>query len=161
MIQAIEDAMNDQLHLELSSAYTYLGMSAHFDAAALPGFAHWMRVQADEELAHAMRFFDFLNDRGARVALKAIDAPPTEYASALAAFERALEHEQGVTAAIHALAGLAEDEGDRAAQPFLLTFIAEQVEEEKTARQLVERLRMVGEGPGILVLDHHLAKRGS
>jgi ferritin len=95
--ETIETAINDQLNLELSSAYVYLSMSAHFEAAGLSGFAHWMRLQAKEEVGHAMRFFDFLNDRGARVVLKAIDPPPAEFASPRAAFELALEHEQGVT----------------------------------------------------------------
>ncbi len=162
MNEAIEEAINNQLNLELSSAYVYLGMSAHFEASGLPGFARWMRLQANEEVGHAMRFFDFLCDRGARVVLRPIDPPATEFASPLAAFERALEHEQRVTAAIHSLSDLAVKEGDHGAQPLLLSFISEQIEEEKTARQIVERLRMVGEGTaGILVLDHHLAQRGS
>ncbi len=160
--ETIEAAVNDQLNLELSSAYVYLSMSAHFESAGLPGFARWMRLQAREEIAHAMRFFDFLNDRGGRVVLKAIDPPPSEFASPLAAFDLAQEHEQRVTASIHALYELAVKEGDHAAQPLLLSFISEQIEEEKTARQIVDRLRMVGErNAGILVMDHHLGKRGS
>jgi ferritin len=160
--EAIEQAVNDQLNLELSSAYVYLSMSAHFESAGLPGFALWMRLQSKEEVGHALRFFDFLNDRGGRVVLTAIDAPPSDFASPLAAFEQALEHELRVSASIHTLYELALKEGDHAAQPILLSFISEQIEEEKTARQIVERLRMVGErNAGILVLDHHLGKRGS
>lgn len=159
--ETIEAAVNDQLNLELSSAYVYLSMSAHFESAGLPGFARWMRLQSREEVGHAMRFFDFLNDRGGRVVLKAIEAPPSDFASPLAAFEQALEHEQRVTASIHALYELAVKEGDHAAQPLLLSFISEQIEEEKTARQIVDRLQMVGDrNAGILVMDHHLGKRG-
>jgi ferritin len=158
--ETIETALNDQVNLELFSAYLYLSMSAHFEATGLPGFAHCMRRQAQEEAGHAMRFFDFLTDRGARVALKSIDAPPADFASPLAAFEHALEHEQRVTASIHTLMETADHEGDHAARPLLLSFVSEQIQEEKTVRQIVDRLRMVGEATaGILVLDHQLAKR--
>jgi ferritin len=162
MTERVDAAINDQLNLELSSAYAYLSMSAHFEASALPGFGRWMRLQAKEEVRHAMRFFDFLNDRGGRVALQPIAAPAAEFASPLAAFEQALEHERRVTGAIHALYDLAAKEGDHAIQPILLSFISEQVEEEKTARDIVDQLRMIGGGTaGILVLDHHLGKRES
>ena len=155
------NAVNEQLNLELASAYVYLAMSAHFESAGLPGFARWMRLQSQEELGHAMRFFEFLNDRGGRVDLKAIEAPPSDFRSPLDVFEQALEHEKRVTGSINRLYDLAVKEGDHAAQPLLLSFISEQIEEEKTAGQIVDQLGMVGDGmAGILVLDHHLGKRG-
>src|SRR5919199_3778156 len=97
------EALNDQLQLEFASAYLYLGMAAHFAAASLPGFAHWMRLQHDEEQLHALKFFDFITQRNGRVALQPIEAPPAEYGSPLEVFERALAHERQGTERIHAL----------------------------------------------------------
>jgi ferritin len=154
-------AINEQINAELASAYLYLSMSAHFAAEALPGFSHWMRQQAGEELGHAMQFFDHLVDREGRVTLAAIDQPPSEFGSPLAVFEQVLQHEQRVSAAIHALYDLATKEGDHASQPLLLSFITEQIEEEKTASQIVDQLGMLGEQKGpLLFLDRHMAKRG-
>jgi ferritin len=162
MNKAIEEALNKQINAEMSSAYLYLSMAAHFEAERLPGFARWMRLQAKEELGHGMQFYDHLVDRGGRVSLAAIDRPPSEFGTPLAALERVLEHEQGVTSAIHALYELTDKEGDHASRPFLLSFISEQVEEEKTAAQIVDQLRMVGDQRGpLLFIDRHLGKRSS
>jgi ferritin len=158
--KAIEDAINQQLNAELVSAYLYLSMSAHFESERLPGFAHWMRLQGREELGHAMQFFDHLVDRGGRVSLAALDQPPSQFSSPLAIFEQALQHEQRITASIHSLYDLVTKEGDHASQPLLLSFISEQIEEEKTAGQIVDQLRMVGEQRGpLLFIDRHLGKR--
>lgn len=162
MNKAVEDALNEQINAEMASAYLYLSMAAHFEAERLPGFARWMRLQAQEELGHGMQFYDHLVDRGGRVLLAAIDRPPSDFGTPLAAMERVLEHEQRVTAAIHALYDLADKEGDHASRPLLLSFISEQVEEEKAAAQIVDQLRMVGEQRGpLLFIDRHLGKRSS
>jgi len=111
--KTIQGAMNEQIKNELYSAYLYLSMSAYCEAANLPGFAHWMRVQAQEEVGHAMKFYDFICERGGRVVLQAIDQPPVEFQSPLHVFEQTLEHEQKVTAMIHDLYGLSPGEGLR------------------------------------------------
>jgi ferritin len=159
---SMEEALNDQVVEEFASAYLYLALSAWFASESLPGFAGWMRIQAGEEAGHALKFFDFIIDRGGQVSLKAIDAPAARTESALAVFEHVLDHERAVTASIHALHDRAVAENDHACLPFLLGFISEQIEEERTAEQIVEQLRMIGEGKaGLLVLDHHLGKRES
>lgn len=158
--QTVQDALNTQLKNELYAAYVYLSMSAYFEAANLPGFAHWMRTQSQEELEHAMKFYDFINDRDGRVMLQAIDQPPLEFESPLEVFERALAHEQQVTAAIHQLYTLAGQEQDYASQSFLHWFLDEQVEEEKNATQIVETLKMIGDqGEALFLLDRELAGR--
>ncbi|MGF1470816.1 MAG: ferritin [Rubrobacteraceae bacterium] len=160
MKEAVRDTIGDQIKHEFYSAYLYLSMASSFEVANLPGFAHWMRRQAEEEQEHAMKFFDFLLDRGESVQLQAIDAPPYAYRSALDAVEQALEHEKEITARIHALYDLAVQEQDYPAQVLLNWFVTEQVEEEKSATEIVERLRMAGEeGAALLLLDSELGKR--
>ena len=160
MDERVEAAMNRQIQAELASAYLYLSMSAHFASEGLSGFAHWMRQQSEEEKDHAMRFFDHVVDRGGRVALEAIDQPPTKFGTPLEIFEQVLEHEREVTAAIHALYELVAEAKDHASQPLLLGFITEQIEEEKTATELVEQIGLVGaEKAQLLFLDRELAKR--
>lgn len=156
----IEEALNGQLHHELSSAYVYLSMSAYFGVINLSGFARWMRVQSREEVSHAMRFFDFIGDRGGRVMLRAVDQPSIEFQSPLDVFQRSLEHEQEVTAAIQRLYGLAAKEHDYATQAFLQWFLTEQVEEEKTANGIVAQLKMIGtERTALFMLDKELGSR--
>jgi ferritin len=160
--KTIQDAMNEQIKNELYSAYLYLSMSAYCEAANLPGFAHWMRVQAQEEEAHAMKFYDFIYERGGRVVLQAIDQPPVEFQSPLHVFEQTLEHEQKVTAMIHDLYALAVQEKDYASQAFLQWFVTEQVEEEGSATQILETLKMIGDkGQALIMLDRELGKRGA
>lgn len=155
-------ALNEQIQKELYSAYLYLAMSAHFEAASLPGFAKWTRMQAQEEQEHAMKFYDFIIDRGARVELLAIEKPPMEFGTALEVFKEILEHEKKVTASIHNLYGIALKEADYPAQMMLHWFINEQVEEEKNAGQIVDQLQMVEDRMGtILNIDHHVGKRGA
>lgn len=157
MKEAVRDAMGDQIKHEFYSAYLYLSMAGSFEVANLPGFAHWMRRQAQEEQEHAMKFYDFLLDRGESVQLQPIDAPPYTFRSALDAVEQALEHEKEITARIHALYDLATQEKDYPAQVLLNWFVTEQVEEEKSATDLAERLRMAGEdGAALLLLDGEL-----
>ena len=133
--------MNNQIMHELYSAYLYLSMSAHFDANNLTGFAHWMRIQAGEEQEHAMKFYDFIYDRGGKVTLQAIDQPPTEFKSPKDIFAAALEHEKKVTARIDLIYDLAVQDNDHASQSFLKWFVDEQVEEEKNATQILEMLK--------------------
>ncbi len=160
MDKALQDAMNDQLRYELESAYVYLSMAAYCESVNLPGAAHWMRLQAQEEVEHAMRFFDFINDRGGRVILQAIDQPPVEFDSLLDVFEKALAHEQKVTGLINNIYDLAVQEKDYAAQALLQWFVTEQVEEEKSASDVVNTLKMIGDQPAALVmLDRELGAR--
>ncbi len=156
----VQQALNDQVQKELHSAYIYLSMAAYFEAENLPGAAHWMRKQAGEEQEHAMKIFDFIIDRGGRVTLQAIDAPPATFASPLAVFEAAYAHEQKVTKSIHDLYALAVQEGDYPTQVMLQWFIDEQVEEEKNASAIMAQLRMVGDSPAALfMIDRQLAAR--
>jgi ferritin len=159
--KVIQDAINAQIKNEIYSAYLYLSMAAHFEAATLVGFAHWMRVQNQEEWTHAMKFFEYVNDRGGRVALKAIDQPPVEFGTPLEVFQQVLEHEQQVTGMIHNLYTLAVKEDDPATQVMLQWFVTEQVEEEKNASQIIEQLKMIEEkSTAVLILDRQLGKRG-
>ena len=156
----MQAAMNKQINAELHSAYVYLSMAAYFEDANFTGMAHWMRMQADEELAHAMKFFDFINERGGRVLLQPIDGVPSEWASPLAVFEGALAHEQKVTALINDLVDLALDERDHASNSFLQWFVAEQVEEEASADDMVQKLRLAGDAPqALLFLDAEMGSR--
>ena len=158
--KAMLDAMNEQINREMFSSYLYLSMAAHFEEKNLAGFAHWMRTQADEEREHAMKFYDFILDRGGKVALKAIAAPKAEWGSNLKAFQEAADHEAKISASIHALYELAVQEKDYPAQVMLQWFITEQVEEEKNAGEIVASLKLIEErGTAVLMLDHRLAKR--
>ncbi len=160
MTEKMQKAMNQQLNRELYSAYLYLAMSAYFENHNLSGFAHWMRVQAREEEAHAMKFYRHLVERGGRVVLSAIESPPKDWKSPLAVFQQALEHEQKVTKMIHDLLNLARAGKDHAADAFLQWFVKEQVEEEFSTNEIVQKLNWIGESAGgLLLLDHELSKR--
>ena len=159
--KAMQDAVNEQINKEFFSSYLYLSMAAYFEDKNLTGFAHWMRLQADEEREHAMKFYNFILNAGGRVQLKALEAPATEWKSNLEVAEQVAEHEAKVTASIHGLYELALNEKDYAAQVMLQWFISEQVEEERNAAELVAQLRLIEErGTAVLMLDHRLAKRG-
>lgn len=156
----VQDAINEQIMHEFYSSYVYLSMSAHFERAGLPGFAHWMRLQADEEHDHAMRLYDHLNDRGGTVVLQAIKQPPAEFGSPVEVFQAALEHERRVTALIHDLYKVAVEEKDYPAEVELQWFITEQVEEEKSAGEIVDKLKLAGDhNAAILMLDQELGRR--
>ncbi len=158
--QKIQDAIADQINAELYSAYVYLSMSAYFQAQNLPGFAHWMRLQYQEETMHALKLFDYASDRGGQVTLKAVAAPPSGFGSPLEIFEKALAHEQKVTGLIHSLYKLAVEEEDYPTQVLLQWYITEQVEEEKNASEAVANLQRVGDfGPGLLLLDREMGNR--
>lgn len=160
--KAMQEAINEQIMNELYSAYLYLSMAAYFEASGLPGFAGWMRAQSQEEVAHAMKFFDFVNERGGRVELHAIEQPPLAFVSPRAVFEATYEHEQKVTALIHDLYELALEEKDYAAQVMLHWFIDEQVEEEDSVSQILDTLERIGDqDQGLLMLDRQLGQRGA
>jgi ferritin len=160
--EAIQNAMNEQMKNEFFAAYQYLSMAAYCESENLPGFAHWMRTQAREETEHAMKFYDFILNRNGHVVLQAIDEPVVEFGSPLEVFERALEHEQRVTAMINDLYGVAAGENDYASQTFLQWFVTEQVEEEKNTGDVVETLKMIGDkSEALFLLDRELARRGN
>jgi len=156
----IQDAFNKQVNAELHSSYLYLSMSAYFESKNLPGMGNWMRIQAQEELGHAMKFFDFINERNGRVTLTRIDAPQTEWDSPSDAFQYTYEHECKVTGLINGLVDLALSEKDHAANAFLQWFVTEQVEEESTALAIVDQLKMVGDNSvALLMVDQQLGQR--
>ena len=156
----MEEALNGQLNAEMYSAYLYLAMSAYFQSTNLGGFANWMRVQYQEEMVHAFKFYDFINERGGRVNLKPIDAPQAEWESPLAAFEGAYSHEQKVTGLINDLVDLAIKKRDHATNIFLQWFVSEQVEEEDSASAVVEKIKLVGDAKGgMFMLDREMGQR--
>jgi ferritin len=156
----IQDAINEQISTEMYSAYVYLAMSAYFERSNLPGCAHWMRLQYQEESGHALKLFDYLLNREGTVVLQAIKQPSEGFSSPLKVFETALKHEKHVTAMINKLYALAQKESDYPTQVELQWFITEQVEEEKNASGIVEQLKMIGENRvALLMLDRQLAAR--
>jgi ferritin len=156
----MEKALNGQINAELYSSYLYLAMSAHFETTGLGGFSRWMQAQAEEELLHAMKFYHFVNERGGRVTLGAIEAPTSKWKSPLAVFQATYAHEQKVTSLIHDLVDLAVKEKDHATHSFLQWFVTEQVEEEATADEIVNQLKLVGDAPGgLFMLDRELGAR--
>ncbi len=159
--KTVQDALCDQIRYEMDSGYLYLAMSADFHAKGLDGMAHWMRVQAKEELEHAMRFFDHIVERGGRAVLAALAEPKKEWKSPLEAFQAAYEHERMITGRIDTLVDLAHKEKDNAALLMLQWFVGEQVEEESNAEKIVGLLTRVGEsGQGLVMVDHELGARG-
>lgn len=162
MNSTIEKAIHDQINAELYSAYLYLGMAAYLDAQALPGFAQWMKIQAQEEISHAMKFYHFIYERGGTVELEALKKPSVTFKSPLQVAQETLKHEQKVTALIHRLYELAVKEKDYPFQSFLKWFIDEQVEEENNAQMLIDKIKLAGEkGSGLYMLDKELGNRVS
>ncbi len=161
MKESIEKAFNDQINAETFSAYLYWSMSAYFEDLNLSGFGAWMRAQAQEEMLHAMKFYQFILERGGRVKLASIEAPDTEWESPLAAFEAAYKHECYITERINNLVDLAREEKAHDADSFLKWFVDEQVEEEATADGVVQNLKLVGDGQGggLFMLDREMSQR--
>jgi len=160
MKQRMEKAINDQINAEISSSYLYLAMTAYCDAAGLPGAAHWMRQQVQEELFHVMKMFHYLVERGGKVTLDAIARPQQTWESPLAVFQGVLDHEKKVTGLINTLTDLAIKESDHATVNFLQWFIAEQVEEEAAAGAVVAKLKLAGnDTSALLYLDAELGRR--
>jgi ferritin len=158
----VQKAINDQTRKEFYSYYLYLSMAAYFESINLRGFAHWMRVQAKEEQEHAMKFFEYIIERQGEVVLEAIDAPTAKWKSPVDVFEDAYNHERMVTESIHKIVDLAESEKDHATSVFLQWFVKEQVEEEGSANDILQKLKLIGsENSAVLVLDVELGKRAS
>ncbi len=156
----IENALNEQIDNEFSSAHLYLSMAAHFEHEKLPGFARWLKLQAREETSHGMRLFDYVLDRGGRVVLGGIDTPPASFGTPAEIFEQILEHERQVTESIHQLYELAIQERDYPTQTHLHWFINEQVEEEKSAEAILDKLKSIeGHAHLLFLLDRELGGR--
>jgi len=152
--------INEQVKNEFYAAYFYLSVSSYFEAKPLTGFAHWMKVQSQEEVSHAMKFFNFLLQHGSRVSLLSIDQPPSDFESPLDAFSQALQNEKRVTSQIHHLYALALEEQNADAQVLLQWFIEEQVEEEESVGEVIEELKRVGEdADALLQLNKTLGTR--
>lgn len=156
----IEDAFNAQINAEIYSSYLYLSMSAALEKMNLPGFASWMRVQAQEEMTHAMKFYDHIIERDGTVALTAIDGPSMNWKDVKAVIAETLEHEQKVTGLINDLMDLSMTENDHAGRMFLQWFVTEQVEEEATAMEILGKLEIAGDSAGgLYLLDKEMAGR--
>ncbi len=156
----MEKALNGQVNAELYSSYLYLSMSAYFESLKLRGFANWMRVQAQEESGHAMKIYDHIIERGGRAILRPVEAPPTEWDSPLAVFKQVYSHERKVTGLINDLVDLATSENDPATKSSLQWFVDEQAEEEDSANQVLQKLKLVLEAPdGLFMIDRELAER--
>lgn len=158
--ETMNTAFNKQINEELYSAYLYLSMSAYFEGLSLMGFANWMKIQTQEEVAHAMGMFDYLHSRDGKAILDTINKPSNEWSSPEEVFEAVLAHEQFVTSKIYELMDIADAEKDRAATQFLQWYVKEQVEEEDTANEILTKLRLIGSDPNaLLLLDKDLAAR--
>ena len=158
--EKMRDALNRQLNAELYSAYLYLSMAAYFESIKMGGMATWMRGQFAEEQEHGLKFFDFVKGQGARVSLAAIDAPQAEWASPLAAFEAAYQHERKVTGMIGDLVKLAESEGETVTRDFLQWFVKEQEEEEESVDTIVQKLKKAKDAaPDLSAIDRELGRR--
>ncbi len=156
----LQDTLNQQINHEFYSSYLYLAMSAHFESVNLPGFARWMKVQSEEETEHGMKFFHYVNERGGKVVLEAIAKPQGAFKTPMDVMKQVLEHERKVTGTIEALYELSMKEKDYATQVMLQWFIKEQVEEEKSASDIIEMLKNVGDAPaGLAMLDSRLGAR--
>lgn len=156
----LQDAINAQINAEFWSAYLYLAMGMHFETEGHSGIANWFKIQFKEEQAHAEIFMNYLNSRGGRVVLSPIAAVPSTWESPLAAFEDTLAHEEKVTSLINNLYRIAIEENDYATTGKLDWFISEQVEEEETAKSIIDRLKLVGDnGMGLYMLDQEFAAR--
>lgn len=156
----LSDAINEQINKELFSSYMYMAMAAYCDAQGLEGFSHWMKMQAQEEMFHAMKFYDYMNDCGERVIMRAIAEPDNDYEGPRDIIEKTLAHEKTVTASINNLYSIAEGVNDNAAKIMLQWFISEQVEEEKNVGDVLNKYDMFdGHPAGLYMLDQELQSR--
>jgi ferritin len=156
----MEKALNKQINAEMYSAYLYAAMGAQFDAQSLDGLANWMKAQAQEEMVHAMKFYGYVVEAGGRVVFEAIEKPPTDFGKPEKVFEEVLKHERKVTKLINNLVALARDEKDYATDNFLQWFVAEQVEEEASADDILQKMKLVGDHPhGLFMMNTKLGER--
>ncbi|MFO8055443.1 MAG: ferritin [Bacteroidales bacterium] len=160
LTKKMQESINEQINKELWSSYLYLSMAAYFEEQSLPGFANWMRVQAQEEISHAMKFFDYVNARGGRVLLKPIAKVPVKWTNTKTVIEETLKHERVVSESINELVNLATDEKDHATNNMLQWFVEEQVEEEASASELLDKVEMTeGKPHALMMIDKELAQR--
>lgn len=158
--EKLEKAFNTQINKELFSAYLYLAMQSYFTEQNMNGFAHWLSIQVQEEIAHAMGMYNYVHERGGKVELLPVDKPIGSWLSPLDAFEAVLNHENHITNSINALADVADEVKDRAALSFLQWYIKEQVEEEASVADVLGDLRLAQNDPrALLLLDRELATR--
>ena len=158
--QKLQDALNDQINKEMYSEYYYLSMASYFNSIGLNGFENFFLIQVEEERFHSMKMYDFLNEKGGRVILKAINEPATEFKSALEVFQLAYDHEKFVSKCINELMDVAIEVKDHATKSFLNWFVDEQVEEEATMDSILNKLKLInGDGMGLLMLDKELSIR--
>ncbi|MFO7974842.1 MAG: ferritin [Candidatus Hydrogenedentota bacterium] len=156
----MEKALNKQINAEMYSAYLYAAMGAHFDAESLDGLANWMKAQAQEEMVHAMKFYSYIVEAGGRVVFEAIDKPPTDFGKPEKVFEQVLKHERKVTKLINNLVALTREENDYATDNFLQWFVAEQVEEEASADDILQKMKLVGDHPhSLFMMNAKLGER--
>lgn len=154
------DALNNHLNEEFYSSYLYLSMATYFEDKNLNGFSNWFKLQAQEEWAHGMKFYDFINQTGGKVTLKAIKAPKTTWKSIMDVFKETLAHEKHITSLINKLVGQAMQAKDYATNNFLQWFVSEQVEEEATAEEILNKLKLIGDNKGgLFMLDRELGFR--
>ncbi len=154
------DALNGQIKEEIFSAYLYFAMAADYESKDWPGISSWMKVQAQEEMAHALKIYSWINERGGKAVFEAIDKPQESWGSALELFEAALKHERHITACFYDLVGTARELGDIATEIFLQWFVTEQVEEEANASEIVEKIKKVQNSQnGMYMLDKELSSR--
>ncbi len=160
--EKMEETLNSQLNFEIYSSYIYFSMSAYFNHINLPGFASWMQAQTQEELVHAMKLYNYINEKGGRIKIDQIPKPPEEWDSPLAAFEHALSHEKIVTGRINNMVKLADELKDPDTHNALQWFVKEQVEEEESVGKAVQKIKQKGDtSDGMNTLDQELGKRGS
>lgn len=158
--KTVESAINQQINAEFHSAYLYLSMSSYCQSIGMAGCANWLKVQYQEELAHATHFFDYVLERGGRVILTPIAAVDADFKNVMHVFEETLQHELKVTGLINNLMDIAIQESDHAAKSFLQWFVDEQVEEEANVEQILNNLRLInGEGQGLLMMDREMQAR--
>lgn len=156
----VQQAFNSQLNEELFSSYLYLSMAAHFEAKNLKGFAHWFRIQSQEEYGHALKFFNFILQKGGKVSLTQVATPKTEWNSIAEVFNDTLKHEQKITDLINKLVEVSMEEKDYAAHTFLQWFVTEQVEEEANVEEIIQKIEMIGDNKsGLFLLDNELGSR--
>ncbi|WP_372370726.1 ferritin [Candidatus Uabimicrobium sp. HlEnr_7] len=158
----LQEALNRHMNSEFFSSYMYLSMAAYFDSIHYKGFAHWAQEQANEELGHAMKMYQYILDKGGKIVLLPIEGPPTTWDSCLGAFEEVYKHEQKVTQQINSLYEICQENKDYATQTFLHWFITEQVEEESMSSEIVERIKLAGNSnSAVLLIDSELGSRKS
>lgn len=158
--EKMREALSEQLNKEMYSAYLYLSMSSYLDSEGLKGFSNWYFIQYREEMDHAMRIYDYIQEQGLRVKLKAIEEPPSDFGTPLEVVEKTLEHEKFVTSLINNLTDLAIEEKDHATRIFLQWFVSEQTEEESSVSDILDKLKLAGEkGNGLFMIDRELMAR--